>query len=182
VTTIVPELAPVGTGKDTLVLLQAEGTIATPLRVTVESVPCVSPKLVPVTVTVPPIGVFAGETAVMTGKTRKDFALLATPLTVTITSAKPGKRLLGTGATIFVFVQDVGTAATPPIVTVSCVVPNPEPLIVRAVPTGLTGPTMGEMLEMAGLAKATEPSRKVKTTRTSVRARSSLIMAVPYLK
>ena len=48
-------------------LLQAEGDIVTPLRVTVESVPCVSPKLVPVTVTVPPIGVCAGETAVMTG-------------------------------------------------------------------------------------------------------------------
>jgi hypothetical protein len=87
----------------------------------------------------------------MTGITRKDLALLAPPV-VTTTSAKPGKRLLGTGATILVSLHDVGMAVTPPIVTLLApwVVPKPEPLMVNDEPTGLTGPTDGERLVMFG--------------------------------
>jgi hypothetical protein len=183
VTTIAPELAPTGIGNDTLVLLQAEGVTAIPLRLTVESVPCVSPKLVPVTVTVPFIGALAGETAVMTGMTRKDFVLLAAPPTVTITSAKPGKRLLGTGATILVSLQEVATDVTPPTVIVlsDCVVPKPEPLIVRAEPTGLTGPALGEMLEMAGAAKAKVLKKTLNKNRITERSRTLATMVVSHL-
>jgi hypothetical protein len=80
--------------------------------------------------------------------TRKDCALLAAPPTVTMTSAKPGRRLPGTGAMILVSVHEVGMAVTPPTVTILLlwVVPKPEPLMVKADPIGLTGPTVGEML------------------------------------
>ena len=111
--------------------------------------------------------------------TRKDCTLLAVPPTVTITSTKPGKRLLGTGAMIFVSLQEVGTDVIPPTVTVllPCVAaPKPEPLIVRGEPTGLTGPAVGEMLEMAGVAKAKEPNSKLKVSRITLRKRKSTIM------
>ena len=110
-----PDNAPTGMGNATLVLLQLEGTAEKPLKVTV-FVPRFAPKLVPVTVTVPPTGAVAGDTVVMTGITKKDVAPLATPATVTITSALPGGRLPGTGATIFVADHEIGTLATPPTV------------------------------------------------------------------
>ncbi len=93
-----------------------------------------------------------GEQPVMTGITRKDFALLDAPFTVTITSTKPGAKLLGTGATIFVSLQRLGIDAVPPKVTVLLpwVDPKPVPLIVTDPPTGLTGPTVGDMLVMLG--------------------------------
>jgi hypothetical protein len=118
------------------------------------------------------------------GITRNDAALLAVPPTVTITSAKPGKRLLGTGATILVSVQEVGTDVTPPMVTVllPCVVPKPEPLIVTGEPAGLTGPTVGEIVEMAGAAKAKEPNKRPRINRTTLRNRRLLTMVVSILR
>ena len=82
--------------------------------------------------------------------TRNDAELLAMPVDVTITSAKPGKSAPGTGTTILVSNHEVGVLETPPIVTVLPLadVPNPLPLIVKAEPTGLTGPTVGEILLM----------------------------------
>jgi hypothetical protein len=49
---------------------------------------------------------------------------------------------------ILVSVHEVGMAVTPPTVTILLlwVVPKPEPLMVKADPIGLTGPTVGEML------------------------------------
>jgi len=143
-----PDVAPEGMGKVTLVFDQVEGTAGVPLKVIA---PGALPKLVPVTVTMPPMGAaVAGETAVIVGMTRKDCALLATPETVTITSEKPGSRVLGTGATIRVSLQELGTAATPPTVTVSGEAPKPAPVMVIGDPTGLTRPTVGEMLLMCG--------------------------------
>ena len=148
VTTMEPDVAPEGMGKVTLVFDQVEGTAGMPLKVTA---PGALPKLVPVTVTMPPMGAaVGGETAVIAGRTRKDCALLAAPPTVTITSEKPGSRALGTGATIRVSLQELGTAATPPTVTVSGEAPKPVPVMVIGDPTGLTWPTVGEMLLMCG--------------------------------
>lgn len=93
---------------------------------------------------------------VITGITRNDAVLLAVPLEVTITSANPGRSPPGTGTTISVSDQEVGVAAIPPIVTVFPIAdaPKPEPLIVTGEPTGVTGPAVGEMVEMAGAANA----------------------------
>jgi hypothetical protein len=142
-----PDVAPEGIGKVTLVFDQVEGTAGVPLKATA---PGALPKLVPVTVTIPPMGAVAGETAVIAGITRKDCALLATPETVTITSEKPGSRVLGTGATILVSLQELGAAVTPPTVTVSGEAPKPVPVMVIGDPTGLTWPSVGEMLLMFG--------------------------------
>jgi hypothetical protein len=116
-----------------------------------------------------------GESFVITGITRKDAELLATPPEVTITSANPGRSTLGTGAMIFVSVQDVGVVETPPIVTVLPLAdePNPLPLMVKGEPTGLTCPTVGETLLICGAAHADvsviSPSMKqAKTVRTLV--------------
>jgi hypothetical protein len=127
----------------------------TPLNVTVLS-PWISPKLVPVTTTLVFTGPEEGESFRSTGITRKDAALLAILPDVTITSAKPGKSAPGTGATIFVSDQEAGVVEMPPIVTVLPLAdaPNPLPLIVREEPTGLTGPTVGEMLLILGDAHA----------------------------
>src|SRR5579864_874554 len=135
-------------------------------------------------VTLAPVGAEPGVTPVITGITRNDAVLLAAPPTVTTTSMKPGRRLLGTGDMILVSVQEVGTDATPPMVTVlaPCVVPKPEPLIVRAEPTGLTGPAVGEIVEMAGAAKAKEPNKRPRINRTALRNRRFLAMVVSYLE
>lgn len=134
--------------------------------------------------TLVPTGPEAGKSLVITGMTRKDAALLPVPPTVTTTSMKPGRRLLGTGATILVSLQEAGTDATPPMVTVLllCVVPKPEPLIVTEEPTGLTGPTVGEIVEMAGVAKAKEPNKRPRVNRTTLRNRRFLAMVVSYLE
>ena len=121
-----------------------------------------SPKLVPVTTTLVPTGPCKGESLVITGMTRNDAELLAMPPDVTTTSANPGKSTLGTGTTIFVSIQEVGVVETPPIVTVLPLAeaPNPLPLIVKGEPTGLTGPTVGEILLTCGDAQAKVRLRK----------------------
>jgi hypothetical protein len=105
---------------------------------------------VPVTTTLVPTGPEVGASLVITGMTRNDAELLAIPPDVTTTSENPGKSTLGTGTTIFVSIQEVGVVETPPIVTVLPLAeaPNPLPLIVKGEPTGLTCPTVGEMLLM----------------------------------
>jgi hypothetical protein len=106
--------------------------------------------------------------------TRKDAVLLAVPPEVTITSAKPGKSAPGTGATIFVSDQEVGVVEMPPIVTVLPLAdaPKPLPLIVSEEPTGLTGPTLGEILLILGDAQAEialkNAVRKARATRERV--------------
>src|SRR5207302_8045976 len=74
------------------------------------------------------------------------------PLTATITSEKPTARLLGTGTTICVDVHELGTTEIPPNVTalLPCVAPKFVPLIVTGPPTGLTGPTDGDILVIVG--------------------------------
>jgi hypothetical protein len=71
-------------------------------------------------------------------------------------------------------------AATPPIVTVFPLAdaPKPEPLIVRDEPTGLTGPTVGEIVEMAGAANAKVPNKRPRINRTALCNRRFLIMVV----
>jgi hypothetical protein len=91
---------------------------------------------------------------VITGITRKDFVLLATPLAVTETSAKPAARLPGTATTILVSLQKDTVPGIPANVTVSGVAPKPEPVIVTDPPTGLTGPTVGDIPVMLGTAWA----------------------------
>jgi hypothetical protein len=106
VTTIDPDDAPTGIGKLMLLLLQAVGFAGIPLKTTVLLPVCwVSPKLVPVRVTRPPTGALDGEMPVTTEITKNGVALLATPLTVTMTSALPGSNALGTGAVILVSLQ-----------------------------------------------------------------------------
>jgi hypothetical protein len=94
--------------------------------------------------------------------TRNDAELLAIPPDVTVTSANPGKREPGTGAIIRVSLHDVGVVEVPPIVTMLPLaeLPNPVPLMVKEDPTGLTGPTVGEMLLICGDAQARLRLRK----------------------
>lgn len=119
---------------------------------------------------------------VITGITRKDAALLAVPPTVTITSIKPGMSAPGTGTMILESDHEVGVVVKPPMVTMLslCVVPKPEPLIVTGEPTGLTGPTVGEIVEMAGAANAKVPNKAPTINRTALRNRRFLAMVVSY--
>jgi hypothetical protein len=105
--------------------------------------------------------------------TRNDAVLLAVPPEVTITSANPGRSTPGTGTTIFVSDQEVGVAATPPIVTVFPLAdaPNPLPLIVREEPTGLTGPAVGEILLIWGDAQAEIALKNAMSKARTVRER-----------
>jgi hypothetical protein len=121
---------------------------------------------------------------VITGITRKDAALLAVPPTVTITSIKPGMSVPGTGTMILESDHEVGVVVKPPMVTMLslCVVPKPEPLIVTGEPTGLTGPTVGEIVEMAGAANAKVPNKVPTINRTALRNHRFLAMVVSYLE
>jgi len=49
-----------------------------------------------------------------------------------------------------VSLHELGAAATPPKVTVPGEAPKPEPLMVMGLPTGLTGPKLGDKLVMVG--------------------------------
>jgi len=102
-------------------------------------VPCVAPKFVPVIVTGVPTGPDVTLKLVMLGAgtvTVNVTPLLATPPTVTTTL--PVVAPLGTGTTMLVALQLVGTPAVPLnfTVLVPCVAPKFVPVIVTGVPTG----------------------------------------------
>src|SRR5439155_10968986 len=86
VTTMLPVVAPAGTGTTMLVPDQLVGVAVVPLNVTV-LVPWAAPKFVPVIVTDVPTGPLVGARLVMLGPaiTVNVTALLATPATVTTT-------------------------------------------------------------------------------------------------
>jgi hypothetical protein len=144
VTTMLPVVAPFGTGTTMLAVDHDVGVADTPLNVTA-LVPFVAPKFAPAIVTDVPTGPLAGVTLVTVGATvtvNVD-ALLATPPTVTTTP--PVVEAGGTGTTMLVADQLVGTAVTPLNVTVLVpfVAPKPLPVIVVTVPTGPDeGPTV----------------------------------------
>ena len=138
VTTTLPVVAPLGTKATMLVAFQAVIVdAAIPLKVTV-LVPCDEPKLVPAMVTPAPTGPEAGVRLLIFGggTTVKGAPLLGMPATVTTTF--PVVAPLGTGTTILVALQLVGTAAVPLNVTllVPCDAPKLAPLMVTEAPTG----------------------------------------------
>jgi hypothetical protein len=149
VTTTLPVVAPDGTGTTMLAADQLVGVAVVPLNFTV-LVPCVAPKLVPLTVTDVPTAPLVGERLVSVGPgtvTVKVSPLLATPPTVTTTL--PVVAPIGTGTVILVADQAVGVAAVPLNVTVLllCVAPKFVPAIVMGVPTA---PLAGERLVRFG--------------------------------
>ncbi|MFZ0879237.1 MAG: hypothetical protein WA002_07055, partial [Candidatus Acidiferrales bacterium] len=114
-TTMLPVVAPVGTGATMDEALQLIGDAAVPLKVTV-LVPCVAPKLAPPIVTDAATAPEFGVRLEMLGTglaevTAKTAALLVTPLTVTITL--PVVAPVGTGAMMVVAVQMDVVAAFP---------------------------------------------------------------------
>jgi hypothetical protein len=148
VTTMLPVVAPVGTGTTILVADQLVGVAAAPLNVTVLA-PCVAPKFVPVSVTDVPTGPLVGALLVKAGGTTtvNERPLLTPPSTVTTTL--PEVDPVGTGTTMLVADQLVGVAAVPLKVTVLApfVAPNPLPAIVTGVPTA---PAAGVRLVRVG--------------------------------
>jgi hypothetical protein len=104
VTNTLPLVAPVGTVTTMLFALQLVGIPAAPLNVTV-LVPCVDPKLRPVTVTEEPTTPDAGDKHLTTGAcdTLNGIPLLASPPTMTTTF--PDAAAVGTGATMLVALQ-----------------------------------------------------------------------------
>ena len=107
-------VAAAGTGTVMLVALHAVGVPVVPLNVTV-LVPCVTPKLVPLSVTGVPAAPLVGFMLLRFGVTLKFTPLLATPPTVTTTL--PAEAPAGTDAVMLVALQAVGTAAFPLKVT-----------------------------------------------------------------
>ena len=107
-------VAAAGTGTVMLVALHAVGVPVVPLNVTV-LVPCVTPKLVPLSVTGVPAAPLVGFMLLRFGVTLKFTPLLATPPTVTTTL--PAEAPAGTDAVMLVALQVVGTAAFPLKVT-----------------------------------------------------------------
>jgi hypothetical protein len=150
VTTTLPVVAPLGTGATILVALQLVGTAVIPLNLTV-LVPCVAPKFAPVIVTEAPTKPDVGFRLVILGATDDEIVkvtpLLATPPTVTTTL--PVVAPLGTGTTILVALQLVGTAVIPLNLTVlvPCVAPKFVPAIVTEAPTS---PDVGFRLVILG--------------------------------
>jgi len=149
VTTTFPVVAPTGTGATMLDALQLVGVATVPLNVTV-LLPCVDPKLVPVTVTAVPTGPELGLRLEIVGAaaiTVKPSPLLACPPTVTTTL--PEVAPAGTGATMLDALQFVGVATVPlnVIVLVPCVDPKFAPVIVTDVSAG---PELGLRLVMLG--------------------------------
>jgi|SRR5882724_1590390 len=109
-----PVVAPIGTGATMLVPFQELGVPFVPLNV---SALATVPKPAPEIVTGAPIGAGFGDIPVITGIAKNDLALLVPPVILTTTSALPGGRLLGTGTTIVLLLQDEGFPVIPPIVT-----------------------------------------------------------------
>jgi hypothetical protein len=154
VTTTLPVVAPVGTAATMLVALQLVGGAEIPLNFTV-LVPCVAPKLAPVTVTDAPASPELGFRLVMLGPgavTVKPTPLLATPPTVTTTL--PVVAPAGTGATMLVALQLVGAAPIPLKLTVLVpwLAPKFAPVIVTDVPKT---PDVGFRLVMLGAGTVT---------------------------
>lgn len=151
VTTMFPDVAPLGTLATIKVFPQSEIAVAAvPLKLTVLA-PCVEPKFDPEIVTGAPTAAVPGETLVIvgTGTTEKFAPLLAFPLTVTTTF--PLVAPIGTVATIEVALQlPIVVAGVPLNVTVlvPCVDPKVAPVIVTLVPTG---PEVGDTLLMFGV-------------------------------
>jgi hypothetical protein len=152
VTTMLPVVAPEGTGTTMLVADQLVGVAAVPLKVTV-LVLCVAPKFVPVSVTDVPTGPLVGALLVKVGGTLTVNAspLLTPPSTVTTTL--PLVAPVGTRTTMLVADQLVGVAVVPLNLTVlaPCVAPKPVPVIVTGV---LTGPIVGPRLVRTGAGPA----------------------------
>src|SRR5579884_2740114 len=148
-TVTLPVVAPVGTGTTIPVLLQLVGTARVPLKLTV-LLPCVAPKFAPVMVTAVPTGPDPGDKLLMLGAgmvTVKAMPLLTCPPTVTVTL--PVVAPVGTGATMLVALQLVGTAVVPLKLTVLVpwVAPKFAPVMVTAVPTA---PEAGDRVVMLG--------------------------------
>jgi len=153
ITTTFPVVAPAGTGATILPALQLVTVATIPLNFTV-LVPCAAPKFVPLIVTGVPTNPVTGFRFVMLGTgtvTVNAAPLLATPPTVTTTL--PVVAPTGTGATILVALQLVGTALVPLNLTVlgPCDAPKFVPVIVTEVPTG---PEVGFRLVMLGTTEA----------------------------
>src|SRR5258706_509012 len=106
VTTMLPVVAPAGTGATMLVALHVVTVAVVPLNVTV-LVPCVAPKFDPPIVTAVPTAPDAGDRLVIegVGKTVKLTPLLLTPFTRT--TAFPVVAPEGTVATMLVALHDV---------------------------------------------------------------------------
>jgi len=141
-TTTLPLVAPARTIAEMLVALQLATAAGVPLKVTL-LVPSVAPKLVPVIVTVAPMGPDKGEMLVMVGPvaTVKKTPLLATPATVTITL--PLAEPPGTAVVMLVALQLLTVEATPLNLTVlvPCAPPKPLPVMITGVPAW---PELGE--------------------------------------
>jgi len=152
VTTMLPVVAPAGTGAEMLVALQFVGVATVPLNVTV-LVPWLAPKFDPEIVTGVPAGPDPKLVPVMLGVGRyvKATLLLATPPTVTTTETIvfAVKRRLGTGTEMLVGLQLVGVAPPPLNMTVLVpwLVPKFAPVIVTDAPIG---PEEGFRLVMLG--------------------------------
>ena len=112
VTTMLPVVAPAGTGTRIEVALQLSGVAAVPLNVTVLA-PCVVPKLLPLSVTAVPMPPCLGEPEAMVGPviTVNEVGLLSVPPTLTTTF--PVVAPVGTGTMIDLSVQLVADATVP---------------------------------------------------------------------
>src|SRR5947209_1464667 len=164
VTTTLPVVAPAGTGTTMLVADHEVGVPAVPLNVTV-LVPCVAPKLVPVSVIDVPTAPLVGASDVTSGvgNTVNATPLLATPLTVTTTF--PVVAPAGTGTTALVADQVVGVAVVPLNLTVlvPCVAPKLVPVIVIEAPTE---PLVGASDVMLGVGNTVNPTPLLATPPT----------------
>jgi hypothetical protein len=135
VTTMLPVVAPAGTGTTMLEVLHEVGVAAVPLNVTV-LVPWAAPKVEPIRVIKVPTAPEAGPMLLMFGATAKFTPLLATPPTMTTTL--PVVAPDGTGTTMLVAAQLTGTDVVPlKLMKLDpCTEPKPVPVIVTEVPTG----------------------------------------------
>jgi len=148
VTTTEPVVDPAGTGTVILVSLQLVGLATVPLKV-ILLVPCVEPKLVPLTVTTVPAGPEAGLRVAMFGGgiTVKVMPLLA-PLFV-VTTTGPVVAPLGMKATILVSLQLVIPKGV--LLSVSVLVCCPDPKLVPVMVTEVPNkPEVGFKLVMVG--------------------------------
>jgi len=150
VTTMLPDVAPLGTGTIILVSIQSDGVAAVPLNVTV-LVPWTGPKFPPTIQTEVPTGPeFALKETMfgVGGVTLNSTPLLLCPPTVITTL--PVVAPLGTSTVMLVLLQLVRAPDIPlnATVLVPGVKPNPLPVTVTVEPTG---PDIGLKLEMFGM-------------------------------